>query len=466
VRKGTHHTVATKKKMSKSHTGRVLSLAHRQKISAARQEQPPPNLKHGKRSGTAVATQSLQKQLDRLMALLQVPRTVQADFLDGYLQSIENTGNKNSHISTKRQKISQNGQNGSQPTVNTGVKPKHIDQTRISLLKLINYRLKSYKAYKLKLTDVWSICLEKWGLDFSLTELAERQAAKVQQVKEDIASSNPMIKFKWDRSILKLAALYEDVIRKQQNGKSIKLFNKFRPARQQRVFFQLVKLKVVLDAMGIKTDTDKKMYLQGVMEAKRMSKSGLGHIPLKVLCIPLCVLDFLFYFRDYWYPRFIAHPDKEEEAKQFYHGQDYYTELVNDSLSFCSFLIGRAAGLSKIKEVPGITRCQLEIPMSFNAMPMCTAYSWGSKYIQKFRKLGMLPSDWNEFSVDLDQLDVDARQDGKLMKALQFIKATTAQMWADSGIPDEDTQTDIKHLLYVTGRHCPEHVETIKKQWH
>ena len=281
------HSDDAKAKIAAYRTGKKHTPKTKQKLRSSRAKQKPPNKKYNFAYSTAIENSVLQ----RLMALLEIPLEERKIWLQ---------------------------------------KQKRSNQNRVLIY---NINLKSFLIKHNNSTRVWLDLVQKTtNLNVSLGEITTAQKQAVLQAKKDVVSSNPLQRFKYNKSIKSIARIYTDSAKRLVGGRPINLFNRFKPMFQQKNFFYLLKLKVIFDVIGLTTDTDRRQYIQGIFDQKKV-KNKRDFIPLNVLSSSLCFLDYLFYLKTNWYLRFPTQDlDKDRKLREDRYGSTYYEEQMKFAL--------------------------------------------------------------------------------------------------------------------------------------
>lgn len=428
-----------KAKITAYRTGKKHTPETIHKIRVGRLSKVPPSKRHKSNLERSV--------LQRLMALVEMPSEERKVWLELFNEQQQNLDDLN-------QKLSQKGLTRS--VKNLGKKHpkkgrKGLTQ-RILLSNIYNINIRDFINNNNSVIRIQLDLVQKAvNLNVSLSQLVEAQKAAVLQAKKDIRSSNPIQRFKYNQSIKAIARIYTDSARRLVGGRPINLFNRFKPMWEQKNFFFLLKLKVIFDIVGVNTDTDRRQYIQGVFDQKRI-KNKRDFIPLKVLSSPLCFLDYLFYLKTNWYLRFPTQDlDKDRALRESRYGSTYYEEQMKFALGICGQLIS----------IGGKSRLEMEIPHAFGSTDFCLFYCWCSPFIPKLRKLGVLRSGWPEVHKGMTKLKRRAKEDPELREAVRNTKKLIEEMWAKSDFPkhSEEPYEDIRGIIEHV---CPQHEEDVR----
>lgn len=252
--------------------------------------------------------------------------------------------------------------------------------------------------------------------------------------------------------IMNLAKIYTEHGRQSTGGATFYVFNNSGPIEQQKNFVHLARLDGVLDLIGIRTSTARRMYVKGVCE-QRMNKKYYDIVPLKILCSPVCVFDYIAYLKNTWYKTHVYDVEEEKKARELKFSYDYYDEKINDTLCLTQSLIkGRANGESRLS---------LEIPQAFGNYDMMVWYCWGSSNIRSMLRIGVLKEGWPVLYKLLSLLVKESKCSSKVKSALRKSKRMADRMWKESSVPNRN-EADYESISPIIGQVCPKKLRVVK----
>lgn len=252
--------------------------------------------------------------------------------------------------------------------------------------------------------------------------------------------------------LLNLQKIYSEHARQLMGGKTFYVFNRHRPMEQQKNFVYLARLDGVLDLIGVRTSTARRMYIKGVHD-QRQGKQYFTVMPLKMLCSPMCVFDYIAFLKNHWYKTHAYDAVAEKKFKELKFSHNYYDEKINDTLCLTNSLIkGRTNGESRLS---------LEIPQAFGNYDMMVWYCWGSSNIKHMLRLGVLKEGWPVLHKLLNLLVQESKQSTKVITALRRSKRLTDRMWKESAVP-ERREEDFKSVSHLIRQVCPGKLESVR----
>jgi len=408
------HSPESRAKMARSHTDLHHSPETCLKISQARREQPPPNYKDGRSSKKAKQEELEYNSAKRLSGVLQL------------------------------------SENQIQPFLNS-IPEFKLNQTDLNLNIFLNHILsinrKSWSSFSiLKKQEETGDHPLKWfqlaqediglNLDFSLSEIKRKQDQIVKEHCRSLKGNNPLKKKEHVEQVKTLEKLFCDVARARNTDEGVHLLSSCGSVIRNRNYKLLLKLQVVLDALGLKKDIDKRQYIKGVFWQK-FKKDGCKFIPIKTLASPLCILDFLFYLKKNWYERHAYSGDNKDHIRELEYGLDYYEERASLTCGFVADMVHTCR----------TSRLRSEIT-SLNDREECVWWIMQSPVLKPFRKLiSKARPDIHKQAIKTKK---EAKSDDRLKEIMKRIRLDGEERWRRSGFPMfGDVETDKKALDYA-----------------
>lgn len=429
MKKRTVHTEISRTKISNYRKGKKHSQETIEKIKAARALQNPPN-KHFNYTTSRSVENSLFK---RIVTLMGVPFEQREDFIN----TLKTTTAPKKAVST----------------LNGTSNKESLTKDVCSIIFYINFKrvlnTKEFKEYN----QFWlDLCEKRINLNFTLGEIVELQKTLEAQAQIDIASTNPLERFKYNKSVKHIASLFEDSARRCVGGRQIKLFNKYRPIHKQKNFFTILKLRCVFDTLGLFTDTDRKQYIQGVFDQKQIKRNG-NFIPLKTLSSPYCVIDYMFYLKTNWFERYTSSNAEEKYKRERRYGSTYWEEQRD-------FAVGIARRLISLE---WDSRVETEIPMAFGTDDFSLLYCYCSPYISEWFYLCILEDGWREMANKMVDFHQRVKQEPEIEEIVEETERRINLVWEESGIEEysEDPMDDVRR---VAEKFCPNSMGKVE-QW-
>jgi len=406
-----------REKIRQSRIGKRHSPETIRKISSARNKQNPPNLRHGRQTKQAEHKNLELKATIGLLKLLELEENTElcveyveryeTDFCSGEDENSNQIGLYNSNISSFLESFNKyrDSTNPNWLECSLFIKEKEQGKDPLEWLK------QARNDFNL-------------NLNFSLSEVKELQDQKIEELKSN--PDNPWITRKHAKSIRRLARIFEDAARYKNQGEPVVLFKPHYPIDKHLNYQLLLKLKVVLDVLGLKKEIDRRQYIKGVFSQKKLPKRlGRKFIPLRVLSSPLCIIDFLAYLKENWYERHaFSNEENKEEIRQIEYGQDYYMAKANLAASFYHSMI----------DSPNKTRFSSEF-WKLSDIEECAWYLFVSPMLRPFYRRGLLKKGRPPLHQALLKIEELRKEDGRLREMLELIKEDSERLWKASGIP-------------------------------
>lgn len=292
---------------------------------------------------------------------------------------------------------------------------------------------------------------EELNLHITFSELGRAQL-DAEIVARNSMACDRQLRSMFVARLMNLAKIYSEHGRQSTGGNTFYTFNNSGPIEKQKNFVYLARLDGILDLIGIRTSTARRMYIKGVCEERR-NKKYYDIVPLRVLCSPMCVFDYIAYLKKTWYKAHVYDVEEEKKARQLKFSYDYYDEKINDTLCLTQSLIkGRTNGESRLS---------LEIPQAFGNYDMMVWYCWGSSNIRSMLRMGILKEGWPVLYKLLSLLVQESKCNIKVKSALRKSKKMADRMWKESSVPDRG-KTDYESISPIIGQVCPKKLENIK----
>jgi hypothetical protein len=174
--------------------------------------------------------------------------------------------------------------------------------------------------------------IESFNFNVSLNDLKRRSDLFIDKVeasrKSDRHEENMFfhgVKAKVER----LVDIYIDASQELNGNRKSAIFEKGQLASPDtRYWKSLLRLNSVLGSLGIRDETEIRMYIKGVS-----LKKGIKYkmVPIMTLGSHFCVLDFLIFLKEVWYER---HATSKHESLYRWRdfGQSYYLKTANQAL--------------------------------------------------------------------------------------------------------------------------------------
>jgi len=270
--------------------------------------------------------------------------------------------------------------------------------------------------------------------------------------RNSMGSSNGMGKFFRGR-LLNLRKIYEEHIRRISGGVTTWIFSPKVPMERQKNFVYLARLDGILDLIGIRSSTARRMYIEGVFE-QRPKFNDAGTVPVRTLASPMCVFDYIGFLKKHWYKTHAYNVKQADKDRKLKFGHNYYEEKINDALCLTSSLIKSRTN--------GDSRLSLEVPEAFGNYDMMVWYCWGSEHIRQLVRLGVIKDGWPVMYKLLNLLVKESKCSTEVLVALRKCKRHVDRMWKTSGIPTRNKSHDvplISGIVDVVARDKQEEVE-------
>ena len=240
--------------------------------------------------------------------------------------------------------------------------------------------------------------------------------------------------------LFNLRKIYEEHYRQVSGGLSRWLFSPKVAWEKQKNFVYLARLDGILDLIGIRSSTARRMYVKGVFEYKPKYDDS-NTVSLKMLSSPMCVFDYIGFLKNSWYKTHAYDVKQAKKARNLKFGHDYYEEKINDTLCLTHSLIKNRKN--------GDSRLSLEIPEAFGNYDMMVWYGWGSENIRQLVRLGVIRQGWPVLYKLLNLLTKESKCSTEVLTALRKSKRYVDRMWRSSGIPKRNRDHDVQSVLPV-----------------
>ena len=280
---------------------------------------------------------------------------------------------------------------------------------------------------------------EELNLHISYEDLKRAQLDAEIVARNSMETDADMRQF-FTAKLFNLRKIYEEHVRQMTGGLSFWMFSPKVAWEKQRNFVYLARLDGILDLIGIRSSTARRMYIKGVFE-HRPRFNGSNVVSMKILASPMCVFDYIGFLKNNWYKTHAYNVKQAKKIRKLKFGSDYYDEKVNDALCLAHSLIKSSTN--------GDSRLALEFPQAFGNYDMMVWYCWGSENIRQLLRLGVVKKGWPVLYKLLNLLVKESKCSTEVLTALRKSKRHVDRMWKKSGIPAPNILPFIQMFCWV-----------------